>query len=566
MLPWIQALKAGLVEAACVGMAIHALAASEEDLASLAVQLSEGKDAPVPLLTLAATSCLDADESRQCEPGSRDTSLAAMLVLEHCARYAREQAWNCSKHIIPCCVSLMGRGDDNLALLAAHTFAHQVEAEGEDSVIFLEEYESGPALLRVLERECCRCKKAAVLAMNVLLKHVPRRFVIPALFGLRWKWGEVVPGSDGEGEDFARALMDAVCVRQQPPERLTRGVSQPFPWDASPPFVGEGIQSSLHPMALQVLVEAARVELAAHVLAAEGAGSVLRLQLTSRGFPITELLDAYVLLVKNTTAMPAEQRKDLMQLDNPQWLLDLMGRKRVKGRALWAFTELAEEGFVIDEQTSERPVREIMALLEEGDPDLLKPAALAMAALLRLQPKASGILLTSSCCQNAVCIAVSLVSKPGRGVKARAAGAIALNALLQADAAWAGLVLKERPATDTHGGIVADLVELLQDVERAAVVEGLQQFHVRTRTSAVSPPVISPGKEPLMAVSPLTTCLMVVWTCLMSSATEHGCQLVSMESRGVLGSGWSDKGMRLGICGKALQDWMDKFVPKGVWF
>jgi hypothetical protein len=181
VLPWIQALQAGVVDAACLGLAIYSTGASEEDITFLAAHLSSGSPTPVDLLAKAAVSCLDA-RGRGIETSSRHPSVAALVILERFAGSAGLHPWSCVECFVPCCVALMKDGDDVMALLAAHTFAKCVEAKGEDAASFLDRSQCVPALVSVVGRSSWRCKKAGALAIYALARHLGEDAVIPMLF------------------------------------------------------------------------------------------------------------------------------------------------------------------------------------------------------------------------------------------------------------------------------------------------------------------------------------------------------------------------------------------------
>jgi hypothetical protein len=89
VLPWIRALKAGVVDAACMGLAIYAQGARDEDLPVLVVHLSSGPPSAVHFLAKAAASGLDV-RGHEGKRSTGHSSAAAMVVL---LRFAGSWGW-----------------------------------------------------------------------------------------------------------------------------------------------------------------------------------------------------------------------------------------------------------------------------------------------------------------------------------------------------------------------------------------------------------------------------------------------------------------------------------------
>jgi hypothetical protein len=489
---WIQSLQAGVVDAACLGMAIHALAAREEDLTAFAERLSSGSPSPMELLAMAAMSWPDA-EGRQSRTGSQ----AAMLVMHHFAGFPIMDMPFCLNCSIRCCITIMMDGDDVMALLAAHTFSKWVLALEDGADGFLRRRQCRLALITVLGRGCPRCKHAGALAMALLVRHVGEDVVIPWLFLPCVEEWEEAPEEDPTGEALAQALISAVAAEFGIKDRSTKEEHPPLNWQSA--------KYTVDSPALRILLDAAKVEPGARLLASAGVGSMLRLLMKkSQHYQVT-LLKGYLHLLHNTSALPAKQREDLLALGNPGWLLELLKSKqfRVEAAALYVFAELASEGLVLDSGKQWDTMLQVLNILKRGDEDLFKPAALALAGLLRGQKSVPQFLMNNKRV-NARLASTLAARKVGREQDVRAAGAIALEALLRADPAWAELVLKEKPAervprnlnvyifsetdydsdtedwvgADTEGTVARDLVEMLGHAG-SGVLTVFEQVYVR---------------------------------------------------------------------------------------
>jgi hypothetical protein len=147
------------------------------------------------------------------------------------------------------------------------------------------------------------------------------------------------------------------------------------------------------------------------------------------GLYLVLLLEVYLDLLQNPSDLSAQERRDLMALDNPEWLLRLLRstQAEVQAAALYVFAELASAGLVLDKGKFWAPFCQVEAILRDGEKTLFKPAALALTGLLRNEPEVSRALLNKWASVDACFAATLAARKRGRPVDARAAGAVALD-------------------------------------------------------------------------------------------------------------------------------------------
>jgi hypothetical protein len=481
VLPWIQALQAGVTEAACLGLAIHTVGASDEDVAFLAKHLQSGTSPPVLLLVKAAESAFAPKSYSQ--PGFEHTASDAMLVMERCAAFLTMTNSFNLESFIPFCISLMELGNDAEALLAAHTFTKSVEAVGIGAGPFLSEQPWAPALVNVLGRDCVMCKNAGALAIMVLLKHLSGKLVITMLTqAVPLAGHQIAPNRNPAGKAFAKALIAAIEERHSKPDKKIPEMLRPFNWQPSAPPPCGGLEWSPHLTSLQILQEAATLETAARLLAAEGIASTLQDHMKHEEPHLAPLLaDVYLCLVENTSALPANPRKDPMLLKDPEWLLFLTGSEvvEVQGASLSMVAELVSQGLVLNDAACQDLADRVLVILEQEQVDLFRPAALALAAILCKYPELSDYLRKHALMTGPL-PATLAAKRPWCEVSDRAGGAAALEALLTAHPAWANHVLEHNPATGTDSGVAGDLLDLLSYVGNG--VTELEKIKVRACT------------------------------------------------------------------------------------
>jgi hypothetical protein len=134
---WVQALKEGVTDAACLGLAIYTVEANHEDLAFLNGHLTlvytSAPMGTMPFLVKAAESCFN-PKGCGCKEELGHTGLHAMLALERCADIVRIGGSLHRESLISCCISNMNpRTNNAMALVAAHAFIKCVEAENSNA-------------------------------------------------------------------------------------------------------------------------------------------------------------------------------------------------------------------------------------------------------------------------------------------------------------------------------------------------------------------------------------------------------------------------------------------------
>ncbi len=460
---WVQTLREGVTDAACLGLAIYTVGANPEDLAFLDGHLTLLYDSvsmgTMPFLVKAAESCFGL-KGCGCKEELGHTGLHAMLVLERCADIVRIRGSFHKESLISCCISNMNPQTNNaMALLAAHAFIKCVEAKRSDAGIF--DQRLWPALVNLLAHDCVMCKKAGALAIQVLLKHYGADCVITPLV-------TEVDGPDGTiaGQAFAKALVAAVTYRHAGKDEVTPAALRPFNWQPS-----RAQEFHLYGTSVSILGKAAKVNAAAQALVAEQVGSMMLQQIRSgKSHLAFMLIDASLHLVKNTTAFQGNQQEDPILLNDPEWLPAMLAFtesrfREIQKAALQVFEQLVSRGLKLRPRSAARLADGVLAILEGGREELFRPAALAFAALVCNQKGVSDHLLKQN--SRTARLGASFAANRLRGgrtmlhVTECAAGATALEALLQANPVWAQHLLKANPATGTDSGIVGDLVEIL---------------------------------------------------------------------------------------------------------